>query len=354
MLQIQYIMKWDLGDLVFDYYPRNMWVSHVQAFTYCGLLPNQSASHLSTIKDKDPHTVYTISPKNYTSFGQTYIAHYLNRDAFRPVTDVYGTKLSVVARHNHPTWAEYTTTNQWYLNQLKAAKIIKLLYLLPGVKEVYITGSTALELAHKQSDIDLIIKTHPGQVWLSRFWAKLILKILRLDVHDVILESQIWVWRILYFVRLISISLYSNRIREIENSIWIKKTRGGLIDIGLLYEDLDDVVSVFPKETRNLSIWSSLLVPRTCGSLNQTSEFAGYAQYWLRVGKIEWVKQLIIKHSLAIVSFILSPLLSLQYYFYTYRSADYVYFVIKKTMICYFPISYKPKSLLEYQIRSKS
>jgi predicted nucleotidyltransferase len=346
-------MSWNIQDLTFDYYPRDMWTSHVRAYLYCNLLPSQSAKEINKVMGRDPSIVYTISPKNYTANTNSYLSYYSDVEKFSVSSNNYGIQLNITAQKCKPIWFGYVKNNQWYLNQLKAHKISRLLKLLPGVKNIYLTGSSALEISSISSDIDLIIETYRGQVWISRFWVKVCLKILRLDVHDIFLEFRISFNHLLRTSRFISQEKYRILISHLEDQIWNKKKKGGLVDVGLFYENHIDIEKIFPKETRNLYIWSSLKILNLSQKYDQSNRYGGSLLYWSRKSVFYSICSSIFKHSLSFISFLMCPILSLQYYFYIKRAKNYIYFVLKKDFICYFPIIFKPKSILEYQIKNR-
>jgi hypothetical protein len=342
-------MKWNLGDLVFDYYPRNMWISHVNAFIYCDLTPNQSEAASIKQIPKDPSIVYTISPKNYNTNTDNYLAKYSDPDNYKFKIDNYGAQLKIVSEKINPIWLTYVTNNAWYFNQIKAYNISKYLKILPGVKNIYLTGSSTLEISKSSSDIDFIIQAHKGQVWIARFWVKVFLKILRLDVHDVILEYYIKQLHFLKSFNLIKLNFYTIKIKQIEDKIWSKKTRGGLIDTGLFYEQFEDIKKIFPKETRNFYIWAALGISNFSEQTDSVDFFGGDLSYWKNNSHLLSIFLLVTKLTLSLVSFILYPVLNLQYILYSHHKEQYIYFILKKNLICYFPIVFKPKSILEYQ-----
>jgi predicted nucleotidyltransferase len=344
-------MSWNLYDLVFDYYPRNMWVSHVRAFMYCNMTPSHLEIAMQGQVAKDPSMVYTISPKNYTADAKKYQLQYCKVDNFGVAINNYGSQLDIVSSRLGPAWISYLKNNQWYYNQLRATKIARLLKLLPGVKNIYITGSSVLELSTTSSDIDFIIQAQTGQAWIARFWVKTVLKLFRLDVHDIVLESKIGFLRLMKKVRLLSLEKYRAEVAKIEESIWKKKQKGGLIDVGLFYEKYEDVESIFPRETRNFYIWSSLKLVNLDEKTNILSLYGGETFYWQKSSNLTNITLLIVKYTLRAVSFVLYPLLILQFHYYTNRRNKYIYFILTKAIICYFPVIFKPKSVLEYQLK---
>lgn len=345
-------MIWNLHDLVFDYYPRNIWVSHVQALMYCNLLPTQSEKSTASQTLKDPSIVFTISPKNYTAEVTSYVLKYSDSDKYKYIVNNYGTQLKIVAEKTKPVWMAYVKNNRWYLNQIKAYQISRLLKILPGVKNIYLTGSSISETSSPKSDIDLIIQAHKGQTWIARFWVKLFLKIFRLDVHDIILEFNIKYIRLIKTLKLISSKQYKKGILQIEEKIWTKKTKGGLIDVGLFYENFENIENIFPKETRNFYFWSSLKISNLYNENYNFDIFGGELSYWNSSSLLYDLFLKTIKYSLFIISLILYPILICQYYFYVNQGSKYIYFILKKNMICYFPIVFKPKSVLDYRLKN--
>ena len=343
-------MQWDLQDLAFDYHPRLMWLSYPRVFYYCNLFPSQIQPLIDKYTVKNPSLVYIYSPKNYTDCAITLSEDFSNPNRFKLVTDDYGVKVAVIDRFMSPVWANYVTNNQWYLNQIKASKISKYFLLLPGVEEVFLTGSSVFEVAKPSSDLDFMVRTRPGYAWVSRFWIKLFLKITRLDVHDTWLETILTIIKISRKNHLISNELYEKYIVKIENKLWQKKQRGGLIDVGLFFEDYDEIDRLIPKETRNFMVWSALKVENTyANSLGHThTQYGGEISYW-RFSSTRQAILLLFSMTLKTISYIFSPILRLQYSFYKKRSPEYIYFIISKSLICFFPLIHKPKSLIQYK-----
>lgn len=61
-------------------------------------------------------------------------------------------------------------------SKLKKASIFALLLkIIPTVKLVAISGALAMENSHKGDDIDLVIVAQKGRLWISRFFANLLL-----------------------------------------------------------------------------------------------------------------------------------------------------------------------------------
>ncbi|PIR93428.1 hypothetical protein COT99_00740 [Candidatus Falkowbacteria bacterium CG10_big_fil_rev_8_21_14_0_10_43_10] len=62
----------------------------------------------------------------------------------------------------------------------RARRIIKLLGTLPFIRMIAVCNSLAYDNAREDSDIDLFIITAKGKIWTARFYAVILLKLLRL------------------------------------------------------------------------------------------------------------------------------------------------------------------------------
>ena len=61
----------------------------------------------------------------------------------------------------------------------KAFLVCAVLTLLPGVEQIYITNTLAYGNARQESDIDLLIVTHPETLWTTRLFCAGLLKLMR-------------------------------------------------------------------------------------------------------------------------------------------------------------------------------
>ena len=61
----------------------------------------------------------------------------------------------------------------------KAQRWANILKYCPGIRAIFLSGSLAQGKATKDSDIDFFILTHHGQIWTTRFFVFVILKLFR-------------------------------------------------------------------------------------------------------------------------------------------------------------------------------
>lgn len=75
--------------------------------------------------------------------------------------------------------------NPWSIKYIKKSqKILWILKYCPYIRAVGVCNSVAMDIAHKSSDIDLLIITNKNHIWTARLFATIILHILGVRRYD--------------------------------------------------------------------------------------------------------------------------------------------------------------------------
>jgi hypothetical protein len=252
----------DLQKLVMNHQNRGKIFSWVELLTLTGKYPEEIKAEIDEMQGQitDPFIPYTQSGKNYNTQNNDFIIqNYSNPELFKIGYNEYGVSTKFNLKKTFPTNYHWQDNIDWFWQQKKAAKISSWLYCIPGVNKVYLLGSTALEVSGKNSDLDITFLCYPGCVLLSRFWAKIWFKILGVDTFSFVLNLKL-----LFFGEVFRITKGAwaeKQIKTIKAQIWEFKNRLGLkIDLGMCYENEDQVANYFGNDERQLPILNKLLL----------------------------------------------------------------------------------------------
>jgi hypothetical protein len=252
----------DLQKLVTNHQNRGKIFSWVELLTLTGKYPDEIKTEIdkTQVEIADPFLPYTQSGKNYNVQNDDFIIqNYSNPDLFKISYNEYGISSEFNLKKNFPTNYHWQDNIDWFWQQKTAAKISSWLYCIPGVRKVYLLGSTALEISKPNSDLDIAFLCYPGCVLLSRFWAKIWFKILRVDTFSFVLNLKLLFFGEVF--RLTKIIWAETQIKNTRTQIWEFKNRLGLkIDLGMCYENEEQVANYYGNDERQLPILNKLLL----------------------------------------------------------------------------------------------
>ena len=162
--------------------PRGILSTYPQIYAATGALPTTvRAATLPTLTN--PHQLILNTPKhNQPSFNRYLFAHELRPERFGLMTSAYGLSGYNLASAQSNFWLFSVRRTSWYELQQRALRSYLWIRRLPGVRRVYLLGSSAMGAATRNSDVDLIIEARPHWVWVVRLWLKIILKLRTQDV----------------------------------------------------------------------------------------------------------------------------------------------------------------------------
>lgn len=210
----------------------------------------------------DPFWYYTQSAKNYTHWSDNQVfSKYTQPDLWTSVSHPLGLHTGISALGTHPLWATYVTDSDWYWQQRALSRLCDYLYQIPGVREIYLSGSVQLEVSSSVSDMDIIIRCYPGWVLPVRLFTKLLLKISGSDVHLFTAEVGRFLTQILSFTGL---SWVDFGLSFFQNKLWSYKSRPGIkVDAGIFFEEFQQLEKYYTSEPRQVGwLWQSLYVAR--------------------------------------------------------------------------------------------
>lgn len=304
----------DLQKLVMNHQNRGKIFSWVELLTLTGKYPDEIKKEIDGIKSEitDPFIPYTQSGKNYNELNDNFIIqNYANPDLFQIGYNEYGVSSEFNLKKTFPTNYHWQDNIDWFWQQKTAAKISSYLYCIPGVKKVYLLGSTALEINNKNSDLDIAFLCYPGCVLLSRFWAKIWFKILGIDTFSFVLNLKLI--SLIEILKITKNTWIENQIERTKTQIWEYKNRTGLkIDLGMCYEKEEQVTEYYGSDERQLPILHKLLLIESAFDPNIFEDPNLGRIFVAEPFAIVKVLQFIIKIILWVISPLIYPLAILQ------------------------------------------
>ena len=303
----------DLQKLVLNHQNRGKIFSWVELLTLTGKYPEQIKKEIDENQEIiDPLYPYTQSGKNYNiEIDNLLLEYYSKPELFKIAYNQFGVSTVLNLKKTFPTNLHWQDNIEWFWQQKKAAKISSWLYCIPGVKKVYLLGSTGLEINKQNSDLDIAFVCHKNCVLLSRFWAKIWFKILGIDTFSFRLNL-----RLIFLSELFNFSknnMIKKQIETTQRQIWEFKNRKGLkLDLGMCYENEEQINNYYGSDERQLPIINKLLLVKSAFD-SEIFDDVNFGRLFTEE-PLEWKKllQLISKMILWIWSPIVYPIAILQ------------------------------------------
>ncbi len=310
-----------LNKLVANLQNRGKHFSHTELVAYAD-------SNLNVEPIPDPLWSLTQMKKNYYHpYTQLIFEQYCNRGFFRTQIDLWGASNRLINLGNSPIWAKYVVNNDWFWKQLKAIDSVNWLTFLPGVKRVYVCGSSILEISHLSSDIDLAIECYKHQVLLARFWVKITLKLTNSDTHT-LRES----WQQLLFKFGLINAADINKINL--------KLKPNKLDCGIFFENQKQIQEYFGPYERQLFVLARGLVLQNYSDVLIWDENVVNSLFFLPKSKLnQWLYycgQLCCKLVLYILSLPLLPLILSQVVWYYLKKTPNDDHWLSHRFICFY------------------
>ena len=235
-----------LYDLVFQQQNRYKFWSWGEVFSFCNLNPSE-AKQIIDSKDyqlQDPLSALVFSHKNHEQRALDNIFdNYTNLKHFELGYNDYGLSTNFILHAQSPTWQNYNVNTDWYWKQNWIYKYGQLLLIFPGVRDIYLSCSAALENSHDGSDIDLMIKVNRNFVWITKTYFAILSKILK--------------YYNLNF-GLAAFYLLTGKISKLETLKCYNVKDKIKIDFGLVFESQSQLEKYYKNKERNIFIWSGL------------------------------------------------------------------------------------------------
>jgi hypothetical protein len=204
------------------------------------------------------------------------------------------------------------------------------LYLIPGVKKIYLVGSVAQEIATQKSDVDLIFECFRGWVLPARMWLKLMLKLTSTDVHSIRLELLIFLCKNLGYRKL---------ELHFKDKIKTYKNRSGLkIDAGIFCENRNQVYDYFAHDARNLSVLDLRYIPflTTEVTMEEMQEQDNFCFYYRQSIFPGWLFKFL-KSIFFVLSLPFYPLSFLQLIWFRLKYTEDIDALVKANFCCFYP-----------------
>lgn len=232
--------------------PRGLFISPAQFF-------NRTGGNLFKVKNfpivRNPHELITSSPKhNNPDFNHYLFNHVDNLNKFQTSLSLYGISTPVIKSSESNYWLYTIRQDYSFAIELEAQKNIWWFKSIPGVKNLFLSGSASLGGATKNSDIDIIFEVYPMTAWLARFWIKAIFKMQGRDVFKLSFQF----YKLLHILKLINKDELDKKISD------YKQRKGVKMDAGLFTTNwLKFAKDNIPKEPFMIFLHGSRIIELT-------------------------------------------------------------------------------------------
>lgn len=293
----------DLATLVAVFENRSKVFFHSEIRAYCSSVLIKSPP--------DPLWPLTQLKKNYNQGKDGLIyQNYTDQSFFQTYLDEYGASNRLIDLFTFPRWAHLIKNDNWFWKQKRAYRLMYWIKALPGVKRVYVCGSSTLEIANSESDLDLAILTYPGQLFLARFWAKTTFKILGLDNHTLLNSFR----QLLSRWKILDKDTVNRRIYEARQRNKSKNT-----DCGLFFLNDRQIVDYYGWREKQLSVLSKSLIIDDYKQVSLQKYDLNYLQYLPRNPARLFLRNCL-RGVLYLLSMPLYPLTYLQLFWYKLKT----------------------------------
>jgi hypothetical protein len=336
--------SWTNQQLYIETIPRGVFFSYVQVFLLTGSLPFSNISPKQyKILPHDPFSWLSYSYKNHQLPITEYLNLYINPILQNIFWESYGAYSQYIGIKKLPFWANYAISSNWYEKQLKIYKQLQFLYFaMPGLKNIFLTASSTIDLQDNNSDVDLIIQTKGNYVWFNRIIIKIFLKITGRDVHRFRSEIIIFIANYLTSNNLTKkISKYLEK--QAREKIYRYKNRAGTkYDIGLIYSNNSVLPKLFKKESKHVLFATTLRLNYSKKEIENHPFFnfgeIRYSPYLnIRTKFFAYITKLF----LYLIFLILQPITYLIFRLYQKKHQNNPNFLVSWSTICYYPLIYK-------------
>jgi hypothetical protein len=236
----------NLYNLVFQQQNRYKFWNWGEVFACTKLTPSEIKAivHNKQYSLQDPLSTLVFSHKNHDQRALDNIFdNYCNPQHFELSYNDYGLSTNFILHAQSPMWQNFNSNTDWYWKQNWIYKYGQWLLIFPGVRNVYLSCSAALENSHDGSDIDLMTQVQPNFVWITKPYFAILSKVLK--YYDLSFP-------------LAAFYLFTNQTDKLKN-LKHKNLKDKIkIDFGLVFEAHSQLEKYYSNKERNLFIWSAL------------------------------------------------------------------------------------------------
>ena len=301
--------------LVKETIPREIFWTYPALYLHSGCLPSTLSQDpaLLTCYSVNPQTLILASPKhNHPVFNRYLLAYQLDASKF----DLYLSPYGLSGQNYRSFHANFRLAaarrEESYRLQYKALRSALWIKYIPGVKKIYLTGSSVLAAARPTSDADLIIEAWPHWVWVVRFWVKVFLKLRAQDVFR--LRFQILRW--------LNPTRHNLEVARYKNRLGYK------LDIGLVTVSWPDFRDKYlPKAPYTLFFYEAEELHVTTGICGYSPQSSIVKGFWRGLHKI-----------LFLLSLLLYPVIWLWARAYIYLHRNSPRFIVTWDDLCFYPL----------------
>ena len=248
-------MPWNLKtvwDLVHFHQMRGKLFSFPELYRLTKNTPSNLSSELKT--KVDPYFYLTQSGKGYNYLLEKFTKFYSNPEATNVKKSCFGLDTPIHTFQNKIYQPPQESYSFWKLYQ--AAGYLHNISKLPGVKKVYVFGSTLQGCSTKFSDVDIAIQTVEDMAVATRIMVKLYLKLANKDVYSIWFSLVKICLLLVYKLKLINLVRYKNLLGSLHAKTWQYKLRPGLkIDAGMYFSDIKQLQKVYFKPNEHFFMY---------------------------------------------------------------------------------------------------
>jgi predicted nucleotidyltransferase len=248
-------MTWNLQniwELVHFHQARGKIFSFSEIFRHSSLTPSKLKSEKRT--EIDPFYFLTQSGKGYNPLLEKFIRNYNNPNLTNVKKVGLGLDTGICSFHEKIYQSPDLNYSFWKL--CESASVLASILKLPGVKAVYVFGSSLQGCSTKLSDIDLAIQTTPNCAVSTRILVKIYLKILGKDVYSIrfgILKMLVYLGK---KFGILQPPIYQKLYKNIQKMMWNYKRKGGLkIDAGMFFVDISTLQAAYFAPIRHMFMY---------------------------------------------------------------------------------------------------
>jgi hypothetical protein len=234
--------------LVFQQQNRYKFWNWDEVFAYTKLTPSEVKQIIDDKKYElnDPLSTLVFSHKNHEQRAiDNIFDNYSNPKNFELSYNNYGLSTNFILQTQSPIWQNYNSNTDWYWKQNWIYKYSQWLQIFPGVSNVFLSCSAALENSHDGSDIDLMIQVRPNFVWITKPYFAILSKVLKYYSLNFPLA--------VFYILTNQIS----KLEDLKHNCVKDKIK---IDFGLVFESQSQLEKYYSNKERNIFIWSALKV----------------------------------------------------------------------------------------------
>ncbi len=223
-----------------------------EIFRITKVLPSSLKSELkATI---DPFYYLTQSGKGYNNLLEKSINLYSQPELISVKKTDFGLSSGLYSFTNKTY--QKPEESYYFWNLFQSTKNLSNILKIPGVRNIYVFGSSLQGCATQTSDVDIAVQTSRNMAVAVRILVKLYLKIINKDVYTFRFGMLRKFNLLLFKLGLVSLEKYKVALNSVDTKVWEYRHRAGIkIDAGIFFDDIENLKKVFYKPVEHLFMY---------------------------------------------------------------------------------------------------